>query len=161
MSTDLPPCSRRRLLALAAATAAAAGCGRSQEQRPAEPDAEAPLPDGVFDAGPLSQYQQDGPDDSLRDNGFFVIRRDAEVCALSAVCTHQGCLVSAQPDASFKCFCHGSRFSPEGVVQNGPADRDLPRLAVRVDPRGHLLVDTKQPLQSAPTDAPPPEDPRV
>lgn len=146
--------NRRSLLVLATATAAAATGCRKKPPPPdaaaaeggaqAAPAADAPLPEGVFDAGPLAQYQRQGPDDSLRDDGFFVIRDGDEVCALSSVCTHRGCLVSTQADGSFKCFCHGSRFSPEGVVQNGPATEDLPRLAVRVDPRGHLLVDKNQ-----------------
>ncbi|BAM05394.1 QcrA and Rieske domain-containing protein [Phycisphaera mikurensis] len=157
--TEADRVNRRRLLVFATASAAAAAVGCRRESSPpvaADPDggtgpaargtpnANALLPEGVFDAGPLADYQQQGPDDSLRDDGFFVIRNGDEVCALSAVCTHRGCLVNAQPDASFKCFCHGSRFSPEGVVQNGPATEDLPRLAVRVDLRGHLLVDKTQ-----------------
>ena len=150
--------NRRSLLVLATATAAAAtGCRKKppppDAARPTPPAADAPLPEGVFDAGPLAQYQRQGPDDSLRDDGFFVIREGDEVCALSSVCTHRGCLVSTQPDGSFKCFCHGSRFSPEGVVQNGPATEDLSRLAVRTDPRGHLLVDKNQPV-SVPRDPP-------
>ena len=163
---------RRSLLVLATASAAAAaGCRRKPDPpvaaepdggtgsaAPGTPEADAPLPDGVFDAGPLADYQRQGPDDSLRDGGFFVIRDGDEVCALSAVCTHKGCLVKAQPDASFKCFCHGSRFSPEGVVQNGPATEDLRRLAVRVDPRGHLLVDKNQRVSVPRGGGPTPEE---
>ncbi len=46
--------------------------------------------------------------------------------ALSPVCTHMGCHVSWNPaERSWDCPCHGSRFSGEGTVIQGPATRDL------------------------------------
>ena len=48
--------------------------------------------------------------------------------ALSAVCTHLGCLVAwNNAEQSWDCPCHGSRYSPEGEVMNGPAVRPLER----------------------------------
>ena len=49
-----------------------------------------------------------------------------EVHAVSAVCTHLGCIVSWNPaERSWDCPCHGSRFSADGKVLQGPAVRDL------------------------------------
>lgn len=57
-----------------------------------------------------------------------------EFVALSAVCTHLGCVVSWQDDKSeFICPCHGGRFSPEGTVLGGPPPAPLENLAVTVD----------------------------
>jgi cytochrome b6-f complex iron-sulfur subunit len=50
--------------------------------------------------------------------------------ALHAQCTHQGC----QPEPVGErmiCPCHGSEFSLEGAVLQGPAERPLPRFEVR------------------------------
>ena len=48
--------------------------------------------------------------------------------ALSPVCTHMGCHVNWNPaERSWDCPCHGSRFSGDGVVIQGPATRDLAR----------------------------------
>ncbi len=53
---------------------------------------------------------------------------DGELRAVSAVCTHMDCLVDWNDgEGSWDCPCHGSRFSPEGRVLEGPASEDLPR----------------------------------
>jgi glycine/D-amino acid oxidase-like deaminating enzyme/nitrite reductase/ring-hydroxylating ferredoxin subunit len=45
---------------------------------------------------------------------------------ISAECTHLGCIVKWNSDEkSWDCPCHGSRFTHEGKVINGPAITDL------------------------------------
>ena len=62
--------------------------------------------------------------------------------ALSTVCPHLGCLVQWLPDEDqFHCPCHGSRFEPDGAVQNGPAREDLIPVAIGLDASGRLVVD--------------------
>ncbi|AKH81049.1 iron-sulfur protein [Streptomyces sp. CNQ-509] len=57
-----------------------------------------------------------------------------EFRAFSAVCTHQGCLVSSVEDGTINCACHGSRFAlADGSVAQGPATQPLPAEDVRVD----------------------------
>ncbi|MGA8656187.1 MAG: Rieske (2Fe-2S) protein [Chthoniobacterales bacterium] len=100
----------------------------------------ATLPERVVDAGPLSNYAVDGLYGGFRDQGFFLIRKGTQLLALSATCTHRKCKLTAEPDRSFYCKCHGSTFGPGGNVTQGPAKRDLPMFATTVDGRGHLLV---------------------
>jgi len=78
----------------------------------------------------------------------YVIGGAAGVYALSAVCTHLGCVTRYLADErAIACPCHGSRFDLEGEVTHGPAPRPLPWVDVRVDgPTGLLIVDTGVPV---------------
>ncbi|MBL7697927.1 MAG: FAD-dependent oxidoreductase [Chitinophagaceae bacterium] len=51
--------------------------------------------------------------------------------AYSAVCPHLGCVLQWNADEkTFDCPCHGSRFSKEGAVLNGPAISGLEKITV-------------------------------
>ena len=85
---------------------------------------------------------EDRPVQSLRrgeggvfnsDEGKIAVCRDRQgvVHACSAVCTHLGCDVAwNSSEQTWDCPCHGSRFSPDGTVINGPAVSDLRRVPV-------------------------------
>jgi glycine/D-amino acid oxidase-like deaminating enzyme/nitrite reductase/ring-hydroxylating ferredoxin subunit len=52
--------------------------------------------------------------------------QDGSLRALSARCTHLGCLVAFNDaEGSWDCACHGSRFDTHGRVIEGPATRPL------------------------------------
>ena len=58
---------------------------------------------------------------------------EGEFKAFSAVCTHQGCLVSSIEDGDIICDCHGSHFSIEdGEPDSGPASSPLEEVAITV-----------------------------
>ena len=65
------------------------------------------------------------------------------VLAYSAICTHQGCEVSAwmADERLMVCFCHNSHFDPAegGRVVGGPARARLPILPLSVAD-GELIV---------------------
>ncbi len=65
-----------------------------------------------------------------------------KIIALRAVCTHLGCITLwNESEKRFKCPCHGSGFSPEGVNLEGPAPRPLDRYAIRLAEDGQLEID--------------------
>ncbi len=62
--------------------------------------------------------------------------RDPEgvVHAVSITCTHMGCTLHWNAaETSWDCPCHGSRFSHEGEVLNGPAVKPLARVEVEAE----------------------------
>jgi cytochrome b6-f complex iron-sulfur subunit len=99
-------------------------------------------PPTTFRAGSALDY----PEGTVRFNKeqkAYVIGGPTGVYALSAVCTHLGCITRFRSDESvIACPCHGSRFDLEGNVIHGPAPRPLPWLEVRAEPTGILVVDT-------------------
>jgi Rieske Fe-S protein len=79
------------------------------------------------------------PPEELRPGDGTVVRRggglvavsrgdDGALTAVSAACTHLGCVVAWNPaERSWDCPCHGSRFGADGTVIQGPAVDDLER----------------------------------
>ncbi|TVZ05552.1 Rieske (2Fe-2S) protein [Trebonia kvetii] len=54
--------------------------------------------------------------------------------AFTAVCTHQGCIVSSVSGGTINCPCHGSKFSiKDGSVVNGPAASPLSPITIEVE----------------------------
>lgn len=59
--------------------------------------------------------------------------KSGEFKCFTAVCTHQGCLVSSVSDGTINCDCHGSQYSIEdGSVVQGPATFPLDEEAITV-----------------------------
>lgn len=75
-------------------------------------------------------------------NGIFVIREAEGFYALSAVCTHLGCLTVYKAETGeIACPCHGSTFRRDGITIGGPAPKALPWLKMWLADDGNLQVD--------------------
>jgi len=59
--------------------------------------------------------------------GKFLVKKISatEFKTFSMICTHNSCIVALQANQSFICPCHGSAFSADGNVTNGPASLPL------------------------------------
>src|SRR5579872_2105314 len=98
-------------------------------------------PSPIVDVGRPEHY----PIDSVTlDPRFsiFVVRLQEGFYALSAVCTHLGCLSVWKPETGvIACPCHGSVFHRDGTNVSGPAPRALARLEMFLSDEGDLMVD--------------------
>ncbi len=81
----------------------------------------------------------------LRTTGSGRYSGSEEVIAMSAACTHMGCIVQWNSgDGKFHCPCHGGIFTKDGEVDNQAATfhylSALPRFDVQVDTDGKIFV---------------------
>ena len=59
-------------------------------------------------------------------NSFLVSRTGQDsFSALTAVCTHEQCIVTGFQSGTYQCPCHGSQYGTGGNVVRGPATRSL------------------------------------
>ena len=106
-----------------------------------------------FKAGFPGDYPPGHVEARFKDrHGVWVVhgtyRGHEQIYALRTVCTHLGCIVIWQAgDEKFKCPCHGSGFSREGINFEGPAPRPLARDAIRIADDGQLEVDKSRMFQ--------------
>lgn len=99
-------------------------------------------PPTSFRAGNIADF----PEGTVRFNEaqkVYLVSGAAGVFAMSAVCTHLGCITRpAASEGGIACPCHGSKFDLEGNVTHGPAPHPLPWFEVKADATGNLTVDT-------------------
>ncbi len=80
----------------------------------------------------------------MRNDGDSGNPTDGPVIAVSAACTHMGCIVQWQnADKKYHCPCHGGVFTEYGNTDHTSPVRylkPLPRLDVQIDPDGTVKV---------------------
>jgi cytochrome b6-f complex iron-sulfur subunit len=73
---------------------------------------------------------------------IYVVREPTQIFAIFAKCTHLGCTPDWKPgENKFKCPCHGSGYTPEGINFEGPAPRPMDRAHVELNPQGQIIAD--------------------
>lgn len=63
--------------------------------------------------------------------GLFLITRisDTAFTVVEGSCAHEGCPITGATATQYVCNCHGSRYSLNGQVQQGPARSNLRQYA--------------------------------
>jgi cytochrome b6-f complex iron-sulfur subunit len=105
---------------------------------------------------PASTFRAGNPDlypvnsvTILLDQQVYIVRTSGGFYAVSAVCTHLGCVTQWKPEANMiACPCHGSKFNPEGKKIEGPAPRPLPHFSIALTAEGELQVDKLQTIKA-------------
>jgi nitrite reductase/ring-hydroxylating ferredoxin subunit len=122
--------------------AAVTACGSSEEAANGA-GASSPSPDAAGDSAVTSATDPIASTADIPVGGGIIVEEPAVVItqpaegdfkAFTAICPHQGCLVSEVVDNEIICACHGSRFSgTDGAVLEGPSQQGLTPAGVTVD----------------------------
>src|SRR6202051_4117128 len=135
-------CTRREtFVKLGLGTLAVAGCGAALFGYEFLSPNVLYEPSPIANAGPPDRF----PPGSLTPDpaaGIYIVHAAEGFYALSAVCTHLGCLTAWKPELGIiACPCHGSKFNRDGTKIAGPAPRPLPWLRTWISDDGDLMVD--------------------
>ncbi|MFQ5422953.1 MAG: Rieske 2Fe-2S domain-containing protein [Phycisphaerae bacterium] len=123
-------------------------------------------PDPKVHCGPVARYEAmvvgEVNEDfkTVKPSGFWIVREEDRIVALSIICTHLGCVPNWLPnDKKFKCPCHGSGYTYDGVNFEGPTPRPLERFKIYLE-GGEVVVDrSRKFLAMGPNDLAVWEDP--
>ena len=93
-----------------------------------------PVDSGNFQGVVLEYETKDGWSTNIVRNLVYIKRtQEDEVVAISAGCTHLGCIVTWDEQQNmFKCPCHDGRFDADGNVISGPPPAALKRHPAKV-----------------------------
>ena len=102
-------------------------------------------PSTVFNISYPSDFQP-GVDERFKQRArIWVVREGDRLFVIFARCTHLGCTPDWKPDENkFKCPCHGSGYTEEGINFEGPAPRPMDRAHVELNAQGQIIVDTSR-----------------
>ena len=96
----------------------------------------------VFKAGPPSNFPPKTVDESFKaSRRVWMVNDGAKIIAISTVCTHLGCTPNwMENERKFKCPCHGSGFTMDGINFEGPAPVPLRRYEVSLADDGQIVA---------------------
>jgi len=100
-------------------------------------------PPTSFKAGyPVEYTVGDVSEKWMKSQRVWIVRTQSTLYALLGICTHLGCTPRwLGPENKFKCPCHGSGYTKDGVNFEGPTPRPLERVKITLADDGQLIVD--------------------
>ncbi len=111
---------------------------------------------GPVKVGALKSFTKEGIDDRFLKDGFFLVRGKDRLYALSAFCTHKTEVRLAKSgEEKIICPRHKAQFALDGSVTRPPAKRKLDRLAITVDDKGEVTVNTSKKIDAGKHDEAP------
>lgn len=95
-----------------------------------------------YKVGYPSQYTLGVSERFKKQFRIWIVREVDRLYVIEAKCTHLGCTPNwLAAEGKFKCPCHGSGFTQDGLNIEGPAPRPLERFRVALDDGGQIVVD--------------------
>jgi len=79
---------------------------------------------------------------TVADDIMLIRTDESKFIAVSTICRHKGCTVELEGE-KFVCPCHGSEYTKEGKVTQGPAKTDLKAFETMFDSKsGQVTIKT-------------------
>lgn len=102
-------------------------------------------PETVHNIGYPSDFQIGVNEKYKQAFRIWVVKEPPRLFCIFGKCTHLGCTPDWKPaENKFKCPCHGSGYTPEGINFEGPAPRPMDRAHVELNAQGQIVVDTSR-----------------
>jgi len=99
-------------------------------------------PPTTYKIGFLADYTLGVDEKWMKLRRIWVVREEEQIYAIKAICTHLGCTPFwLASEGKFKCPCHGSGYTPDGVNIEGPAPRPMERVKLTIAEDGQIMVD--------------------
>ena len=76
---------------------------------------------------------------SITDDIMLIRTDESKFIAISTICRHKGCTVELEGD-KFVCPCHGSEYTIQGKVTQGPAKDNLKTFETMFDSSGGTIT---------------------
>ena len=101
----------------------------------------------LFNAGKVDSFENNKLYPFLTGQFFLKRFEDGGFLAMSAKCTHLGCMINTNSKTGgFNCPCHASQFNKFGEVLAAPATRPLDLFSIEIK-NGELLIDTSKTIR--------------
>jgi len=96
----------------------------------------------VFKVGPPSNFPPSTVDESFKAaHRVWIVNHEHHIFAIQSVCTHLGCTPNwMEGERKFKCPCHGSGYTIDGINFEGPAPFPMRRYEVSLADDGQIVV---------------------
>jgi cytochrome b6-f complex iron-sulfur subunit len=96
----------------------------------------------VFKVGPPTNFAPGTVDESFKAaHRVWVVNHDSRIFAIQSVCTHLGCTPNwMDGEHKFKCPCHGSGYTIDGINFEGPAPFPMRRYEVTLADDGQIVI---------------------
>jgi cytochrome b6-f complex iron-sulfur subunit len=102
-------------------------------------------PEAVFTVGHPADFSLGVETKFQKQFRIWVVKEPDKLFVIYARCTHLGCTPDwKESENKFKCPCHGSGYTMEGINFEGPAPRPMDRCHVELDATGQIVVDTSR-----------------
>ena len=89
---------------------------------------------------PKTELKNEFPEGLTFVEDVIISKKENQMDIFVNNCTHLGCKLYKYKGDEILCPCHGSKFSADGQVLNGPAVRSLQKIQYKIDNSRNVII---------------------